>query len=113
MNASTTRLRIAETSSGTQIVDAGPDQFAEVEGNWYVHPGAVDSAHLEVTGHEYVCPYKGRCFYVDFVDGDKRVPRVAWVYDNPKDGWEHIKGKYGFYSRDVAAKLGKTKDTLI
>ena len=61
---------------------------------------------------EYVCPYKGRCFYVDYVSGETRVPRVAWVYDDVKPGWEHIRGKYGFYAGETAAKFGKTKDTV-
>ena len=112
MNASGTRLLVEESTSGKRLVNAGPGDFREIEGNWYVDPIAVNAAHLELTSHEYVCPYKGRCHYVDFVDGDRRVARVAWVYDDVKDGWEHIKGKYGFYAGETAAKLGKTKDTV-
>jgi uncharacterized protein (DUF427 family) len=67
---------------------------------------------LQLTDHEYVCPYKGRCHYVDFVSGNTRVSRVAWVYDEVKPGWEHIRGKYGFYAGETAAKFGKTKDTV-
>lgn len=112
MNSSAARLVIEDTAGGTRLVNAGPGQFAEIEGNWYVDPAAVDTAHLQLTDHEYVCPYKGRCHYVDFVDGAKRVSRVAWVYDETKPGWEHIKGKYGFYAGETAAKFGKTKDTV-
>lgn len=112
MNTSATRLVIDETSGGTRLVNAGPGQFAEIEGNWYVDPAAVDTVHLQLTDHEYVCPYKGRCHYVDFVDGSQRVQRVAWVYDDVKPDWEHIRGKYGFYAGETAAKFGKTKDTV-
>lgn len=112
METTLTRLTIEDVASGTRLVNAGPGQFAEIEGNWYVDPAAVDTAHLQLTDHEYVCPYKGRCHYVDVVDGADRIPRVAWVYDDVKTGWEHIKGRYGFYARETAAKFGKTKDTL-
>lgn len=105
-------LSIHETQSNHRIALAQPGQFEQVEGNWYVDAAAVDAVHLQLTDHEYVCPYKGRCWYVDFVEGDRRVSRVAWVYDDPKPGWEHIRGKYGFYAGAVAAKFGKTKDTL-
>lgn len=106
------RLVIRETRSAYRLADAAPGQYQEVEGNWYVDPSAVDQKLLRVTQHEYTCPYKGRCFYVDYDDGVRRVARVAWIYDDPKPGWEHIKGKYGFYAGAVAAKLDKTKDTL-
>lgn len=112
MHDTASALRIEDADSGTRLVNAGPGQFAEIEGNWYVDPAAVDAAHLQMTDHEYVCPYKGRCFYVDFVSGSTRVPRVAWVYDEVKEGWEHIRGKYGFYAGQTAAKFGKTKDTV-
>lgn len=112
MHDTATRLTIEDAASGTRVVNAGPGQFAEVEGNWYVDPLAVDASHLQLTDHEYVCPYKGRCHYVDFVSGNTRVARVAWVYDDVKPGWEHIRGKYGFYAGETAAKFGKTKDTV-
>lgn len=111
MESTLTRLVIEDTASGTRLVNAGPGQFAEIEGNWYVDAVAVDAAHLQLTDHEYVCPYKGRCHHVDFVNGAERVARVAWVYDEVKPGWEHIRGKYGFYKGETAAKFGKTKDT--
>jgi uncharacterized protein (DUF427 family) len=106
------RLIIRESRSDYRLADAGAGQFQEIEGNWYVDPQAVDHKLLRITSHEYHCPYKGRCFYVDFDDGVRRVPRVAWIYDDPKSGWEHIRGKYGFYAGAVAAKFDKTKDSF-
>jgi len=106
------RVVITEKSSGNVIADAREAAVQKVEGNWYVDGSAVDRSHLETTAHDYTCPYKGRCFYVDYVDGEKRVARVAWIYDNPKDGWEHIKGKYGFYAGEAADRIGKTVETI-
>lgn len=107
------RLIIRESRSAYRLADAGPRQYQEIEGNFYVDPQAVDHKLLRITSHEYHCPYKGRCFYVDYDDGVRRVSRVAWVYDDPKPGWEHIKGRYGFYAGAVAAKLGKTKESIV
>lgn len=76
------RLQIKEASSAHILVDAAPEQYAEIEGNGYVAPEAVDKAHLRISEQVYRCPYKGRCLYVDFDDGAHRVSRVAWIYDD-------------------------------
>ena len=103
-------LTIRDARSGRAIAEARADQYQKVEGNWYVDPAAVERRVLKTTAHEYHCPYKGRCFYVDFEDGNDRTERVAWIYDDPKPGWEHIKGQYGFYAGETAAKFGETRD---
>ena len=112
MKKTTQSLEIREARSGRPFVHAEPGAYQEIEGNWYVAPDAVDKRVLRITKHEYHCPYKGRCFYVDYDDGLIRVERVAWIYDDPKLGWDHIKGHYGFYAGATAAKFGKTKDAL-
>lgn len=113
MSNSKQHLVIREIGSGRLLADAKPGQYHQIEGNWYVEPSAVDQHFLRITDQEYRCPAKGRCLYVDFEDGARRVPRVAWVYDDIESGWEHIKGRYGFYASAVAEKFGKTKDSLI
>ena len=70
------------------------------------------TAYLKMTSHEYHYPYNGRCHYVDFDDGTNRVPPVAWVYDEVKADWEHIRGKFGFYAGSTARKFGKTLDEV-
>lgn len=104
------RVTITEKSSGAVLADARDAQVHKAEGNWYLDPSSVDATKLEVTTHDYTCPYKGTCHYVDYVDGATRVPRVAWVYANPKDGWDAIKGRYGFYSGAMPAS--KTDDRV-
>jgi uncharacterized protein (DUF427 family) len=101
------RVRIIEKTTGTVLADASGDRVQKVEGNWYFDATTV-SPKLIMSSHDYTCPYKGKCYYADFVDEPRRVIDVAWVYDNPKPGWEHIKGKYGFYAGDLA----KTKDEV-
>ena len=101
------RVRIIEKSSGAVLADGKDGQVQKVEGNWYFDASAIHPK-LQLTAHDYTCPYKGTCLYADFVDDGQRVVDVAWVYGDPKAGWEHIKGKYGFY----AGAVKKTTDEV-
>ena len=101
------RVRIYEQRTGALLADASGDKVAKIEGNWYVDPSAV-SKNLQTSSHDYTCPYKGKCYYADYVDGATRAIDVAWVYGDPKPGWEHIKGKYGFY----AGVMKNTRDEV-
>ncbi len=96
----TMRVRIIEKSTGEVLADAREGQVQKVEGNWYFDPSTVNPK-LQLTQHDYTCPYKGTCYYADFVNGSERVPDIAWVYGEPKSGWEHIKGRFGFYAGDA------------
>jgi len=89
------RVRIYEQRTGALLADASGDQVIKSEGNWYVDATAV-SKNLQMSSHDYTCPYKGKCYYADYVDGD------------PKAGWEQIKGKYGFY----AGERSNTRDEV-
>ena len=102
------RVIIKDKASGSVLADASGEQALQAEGNWYITPEAVDRTRLQMTAQTYVCPYKGTCFYADIVEGERRVERVAWVYADPKEGWAHIKGRYGFYAGESAKKMGKT-----
>lgn len=103
------RVQIRNAATNEVLADAIDGQVQKVEGNWYVAPEAVNAARLEMTAHEYTCPYKGTCSYVDAVAADgTRTTHVAWVYEHPKAGWEHIKGRYGFYAGEAARTMGKT-----
>lgn len=99
---------IKDKETGAIIAQGGDDQVLKVEGNWYFAPEAVDRAKVQMTSHDYTCPYKGKCFYADFAEGDRRSERIAWVYGEPLTGWEHIKGRYGFYAGESAKRMGKT-----
>ncbi|TAM75521.1 DUF427 domain-containing protein [bacterium] len=103
------RVQIRDAATNDMLADAVDGQVQKVEGNWYIVPEAVNAARLEMTAHKYTCPYKGTCSYVDAVAANgTRTPRVAWVYEHPMAGWEHIKGRYGFYAGEAAQKMGKT-----
>ncbi|HTC31662.1 MAG TPA: DUF427 domain-containing protein [Candidatus Acidoferrum sp.] len=101
------RVRIYEQRTGALLADASGDQVIKSEGNWYVDAAAV-SKKLQMSSHDYTCPYKGKCYYADYVDGPIRAIDVAWVYGDPKSGWEQIKGRYGFY----AGERSNTRDEV-
>ncbi len=68
-----------------------------LEGCFYFGPDQVNQANLVVTQRIYTCPYKGICYWIDLVDASGRVFRdVAWVYTQPRPGYEYIKDKIGF-----------------
>ncbi|MBZ0275207.1 MAG: DUF427 domain-containing protein [Anaerolineae bacterium] len=88
--------------------DDEQDGIQPFEGNWYFAPENVDMAHLHVSDRTYTCPYKGVCFWIDMEDEDGRVARnVAWIYYNPKPGYEFIKDQIGFYSRSTGGILAE------
>jgi uncharacterized protein (DUF427 family) len=76
-----------------------------VEGNWYFAPEQVNMKHLRLTDRTYTCPYKGVCYWFDLETPHEIVRNVAWVYQNPKRGYEAITNRIGFYSEDTAATL--------
>ena len=106
------RVIIKDKESGAVIADARDEQVLKAEGNWYFAPETVDQQRVRLTDHDYTCPYKGTCYYADVVDDERRAERVAWVYGEPLNGWEHIKGRYGFYAGESAKRMGKTVEEI-
>ncbi|MDX2161374.1 MAG: DUF427 domain-containing protein [bacterium] len=101
-------LIVRERSSGQVIASGAPEDNSvlKFEGNWYFAPENIDLTHLNVTERTYTCPYKGVCYWVDLEapDGTK-AQNIAWVYRQPKPGYEQIKDRFGFYARDTAGTL--------
>ncbi len=90
--------------SGEVVASGKPDETVKVfEGNWYFAPEAVDMKYLKVTDHIYTCSYKGQCFWIDLEAPGVHVPQIAWVYREPKPGYEFIKDQIGFYARNTSA----------
>ena len=104
MAARTVTIKARETG---EVLAQGAEggQAQRFEGNWYFDPDTVATGLLKVTERTYTCPYKGTCFWVDLESAGQRAQNVAWVYDEPKKGYEHIKGKYGFYAGTRAATV--------
>lgn len=90
--------------SDVEVIASGElaDKTAmDFEGNWYFAPEAVDMKYLKITNRTYTCAYKGTCFWIDIEAPEGRVTNAAWVYQNPKPGYEFIKDHIGFYVRNT------------
>jgi uncharacterized protein (DUF427 family) len=100
-------LIVKERGSEAIIAAGQENQDVRVfEGNWYFAPEVVDMSHLIVTERTYHCPYKGICFWIDVESPDgKRSQNVAWVYRDPKPGYEFIKDQIGFYARPTSGTM--------
>jgi uncharacterized protein (DUF427 family) len=75
-----------------------PEQVLFLEDNWYFHPDTIDTSRFEISNREYICSYKGTCYWVDLKTEDGHINDVAWMYPDPKPGFRKIKGWFGFYA---------------
>lgn len=75
----------------------------EFENHWYFNPEAVNMAYLRVTERTYHCPYKGICYWIDLVTPTVIARNIAWVYREPRPGYEFIKDLIAFYARETSA----------
>lgn len=100
------RYTIKERASGTILASGILNETVQtVEDGWYFEPEAVNLEHLHITERIYTCPYKGICHWIDLDTPQTRAQNIAWVYQNPKPGYEAIKGYIGFWNRDTQGAL--------
>jgi uncharacterized protein (DUF427 family) len=100
------KYTVKERTGGSIIAQGTDNESVRLfEGNLYFAPDAVNMEHLRVTERIYTCPYKGQCFWIDLETDSGRATNVAWVYRNPKAGYEFIRDKIGFYNRDTAGTV--------
>jgi uncharacterized protein (DUF427 family) len=59
-----------------------------------------DGVLIPVEGNT-VCEFKGTAHYFDLHVGDMRIPRAAWTYHNPRNGFETLSGKVAVYANRV------------
>jgi uncharacterized protein (DUF427 family) len=82
--------------AGSTVV-AESQETVGLEGNHYFPPDAVEWSRLVRSSQTSVCPWKGVATYYDVVDGDRRFPAAAWVYENPSEAAAHINGHVAFW----------------
>lgn len=105
---------IIQSKLNNQVIARGHEEEDTVfllEDNWYFDPSAVDMTYLKVTERKYTCPYKGVCFWVDLEMPGLKARNIAWIYDNPMAGYERIKNRIGFYSRETNGTVA-LRDTV-
>ncbi len=97
---------IKDRNSGEVVASGVLDETVVLlEGSWYFAPEAVNFDYLRVTERSYNCPYKGVCHWIDLNTPRTRAQNVAWVYDNPKPGYQAIRGYIGFGSEKTQGTL--------
>lgn len=97
--------RIRVVLAGEAIVDTRRG-FVVHEGGLparYYVPRDEVRAELTATDDTGACPWKGRWRHLDVAAGGVRVPRGAWVYDEPTPVAEPIRGFVCFYPNKVEA----------
>lgn len=100
------RLIVKDQSSRTVIASGVVGDTALIhEDNWYFQPETVNLGVLDISERIYTCPYKGVCYWIDLRAPHTRSQNIAWVYRDPKPGYEAIKGMIGFYARGKSGIL--------
>jgi uncharacterized protein (DUF427 family) len=72
---------------------------------YYVPRDDVTPGVLERGQGSSWCEWKGAATYWDVVVDGRRLPGVAWSYEQPSPGYEHLRGAVAFYPAAVDRAL--------
>ena len=100
---------VIRAKNEAQDIVACCEDVVVAEGNWYFKPDKVNMQYLTKTDRIYNCPYKGVAYWYDFNAPDIHAENVAWIYETPKSGWDHIAGRIAFYARETSATVASTE----
>ncbi len=68
-----------------------------VEGNHYFPPESIAHEYFVPSEKHTVCHWKGTASYFSLeVDGERNTD-AAWIYPEPKEAAENIRGHYAFW----------------
>jgi uncharacterized protein (DUF427 family) len=93
MSAITIRMK----NDDSLLLQASDNKLQKIEGNYYIHPELIDLNQFEISDRIYNCPVKGICLWVDLKTELGWINDICWVYPEPKQAYQHIKGWFGFY----------------
>lgn len=99
----------AKNDEQTQL--ACCDDARIVERAWYYSPDKVDMRYLTKSERTYNCPYKGIAHWYDLDAPGITAQNVAWVYEQPMQGFEHIAGRIAFHERETSATRAIKEET--
>ena len=102
--------RLVEVELGGRVIARTTDAIRVCETShppvYYVPRRDVVAGVLEPGSGASWCEWKGAATYWDAVVDGRRVPAVAWSYERPTPGYEHLRGALAFYpSRVDAARV--------
>jgi uncharacterized protein (DUF427 family) len=74
--------------------------------SFYIPWEDVDRSLLQPAPGSSVCEWKGPATYWSLVEGERRLPNVAWSYPRPSAGSAALAGCVAFYPRDLECRVG-------
>ncbi|KAF2788802.1 DUF427-domain-containing protein, partial [Melanomma pulvis-pyrius CBS 109.77] len=83
------------TVNGHTVADT--DAYELVEGNVYFPPSSLNQSFFTSSPTTTKCPYKGTATYYTITTNKTETKDAAWVYAEPKSGYEKIRGFVAFY----------------
>lgn len=83
--------------NGAVIADAPDDAVQIVEGNVYFPMHAVHQEHLQPSGKETTCHWKGSANYYHVVVDGQVNRDAAWTYRTPSNAAKNIAGHIAFW----------------
>ena len=88
---------LADTARGVRIVETSHPPV------YYFPPEDVDMALLIPNSRSSFCEFKGWASYRDVVAEGRREESAAWVYEEPSQGFDAIRGWAAFYPQKMDA----------
>ena len=104
---------VIRAKNDTQDIIACCGDALILEGAGYYTPDKVNMQYLTKTDRIYKCPYKGTAYWYDFDAPDIHAENVAWVYEDPMDGWERIAGRIAFYASETSATVANEEEGVV
>ena len=99
LKSGVTTIRVEETANNEVIARGVVDDGVLIlEGQYYFAPKHVDMNRLVVTDRVYICPYRGISYEIDLITSKGVIENIAWIYPEPKAGYEPIAGRIAFYA---------------
>lgn len=88
-----------------RIDENNQNQAILLENAWYFEIDQINHEMIERTDRTYTCPYKGVCVWYDLKVPGAEGKNLAWVYEDPMQGYEQIAGRIAFYARETSATI--------
>lgn len=92
------------TATWNGAILAQSDDTVVVEGNHYFPADSLRGEFFRDSDHTSRCPWKGLAHYKSIVVDGETNENAAWVYPEPKEAAEEIRGRFAFWKGvDVTA----------
>jgi uncharacterized protein (DUF427 family) len=83
---------LADTTRALRVIETGGPPV------YYIPPADVRLDRLGRSQRSTTCEWKGPATYYSARAGDRTIRDLAWSYDQPKPGFEAIRGYLAFYA---------------